>query len=81
MGETGILTVPNKTPTVLTSKGKKTVCEISSGETGETITAVCCMSATGVYVPPALIFPRKRMNHLLFKDSLHGTLNLVTETG
>lgn len=39
------------------------------------------MSATGVYVPPALIFPRKRMNHLLFKDSLPGTLNLVTETG
>lgn len=81
MDETGISTVPNKTPKVLTPKGKKTVCKISSGERGETITAVCCMSATGVYVPPALIFPRKRMNHLLFKDSPPGTLNLVTETG
>lgn len=81
MDETGISTVPNKTPKVLTPKGKKTVCKISSGERGETITAVCCMSATGVYVPPALIFPRKRMNHLLFKDSVPGTLNLVTETG
>lgn len=81
MDETGISTVPNKTPKILTPKGKKTVCKISSAERGETVTAVCCMSATGIYVPPALIFPRKRMNHLLFKDAPPGTLNLVTETG
>lgn len=81
MDETGVSTVPNKTPKVLTPKGKKTVCKISSAERGETVTAVCCMSATGIYVPPALIFPRKRMNHLLFKDAPPGTLGLVTETG
>lgn len=48
MDETRISTVPNKTPKVLTPKGEKTVCKISSGERGETITSVCCMSATGV---------------------------------
>lgn len=79
--ETGLSTVPNRTPKVLTPTGKKTVCKISSAERGETITAVCCMSATGIYVPPALIFPRKRMNHLLFKGAPTGTLGLVTETG
>lgn len=31
MDEAGISTVPNKTPKVLTPKGKKTVCKISSG--------------------------------------------------
>lgn len=81
MDETGLSTVPNKTPKVLTPTGKKTVCKISSADKGETVTAVCCMSATGIYVPPALIFPRKRMNPHLFKDAPPGTLNLVTETG
>lgn len=81
MDETGLSTVPNRMPKVLTPTGKKTVCKISSAERGETITAVCCMSATGIFVPPALIFPRKRINHLLFKDAPTGTLGLVTETG
>lgn len=81
MDETGLSTVPNRTPKVLTPTGKKTVCKISSAERGDTITAVCCMSATGIFVPPALIFPRKRMNHLLFKGAPTGTLGLVTETG
>ena len=81
MDETGLSTVPIRTPKVLTPKGKRNVCKISSADRGETVTAVCCMSATGVFVPPALIFPRKRNNPLLFKDAPPGTLDLVTETG
>ncbi|XP_054285350.1 uncharacterized protein LOC129001936 [Macrosteles quadrilineatus] len=79
--ETGLSTVPSRTPKVLTPKGKKTVCKIASAERGITVTAVCCMSATGVFVPPALIFPRKRMNPSLFTDAPPGTLRLVTDTG
>ncbi|GBN40088.1 hypothetical protein AVEN_258208-1 [Araneus ventricosus] len=81
MDETGISTVPNRTPKVITPKGKKTVCKISSAERGQTVTAVCCMGATGVFVPPALILPRKRMNRLLYKDALNGTLPLISDTG
>ncbi|GBM93419.1 hypothetical protein AVEN_160681-1 [Araneus ventricosus] len=39
------------------------------------------MSATGVFVPPALIFPRKKMNPLLYKGAPNGTLPLVSNTG
>ncbi|GBM28383.1 hypothetical protein AVEN_262145-1 [Araneus ventricosus] len=82
MYETGISTVPNRTPKVVTPKGKKKpVCEISSEERGQTVTAVCCMSATRVFVPPALILSRKRMNPLLYKDAHNGTLPLISDTG
>ncbi|GBM03961.1 hypothetical protein AVEN_99166-1 [Araneus ventricosus] len=82
MDETGISTVPNRTPKVIAPKGKKkTDCTISSTERGQTVTSVCCMSATGVFVPPALILPRKRMNLLLYKDATNGTLPLISDTG
>ncbi|GBM01178.1 hypothetical protein AVEN_253588-1 [Araneus ventricosus] len=38
------------------------------------------MSATGVFVPPALISPRKRMNPLLYKDAPSATLPLISDT-
>ncbi|GBL76261.1 hypothetical protein AVEN_234518-1 [Araneus ventricosus] len=72
---------PNRTPNVITPKGKKTVCKISSAERDQTITAICCMNATGVFVPPTLILPRKRMNPLLYKDASNGTLSLISDTG
>ncbi|GBM86992.1 hypothetical protein AVEN_119908-1 [Araneus ventricosus] len=82
MDETGISTVHNRTLKVITPKGKKkTDCKISSAERGQTVTAVCCMSATRVFVPPALILPRKRMNPLLYKDAPNGTLLLISDTG
>ncbi|GBM21262.1 hypothetical protein AVEN_149853-1 [Araneus ventricosus] len=39
------------------------------------------MSATGVFLPPALILPRKRMDPLLYKDAPNGTLPLISDTG
>ncbi|GBM47524.1 hypothetical protein AVEN_211143-1 [Araneus ventricosus] len=81
MDETGISTVPNRTPKVIIPKGKKPVCKISSAERAQTVTDVCCMSATGVFVPPALILHRKRMNPLLYKHAANGTSPLITDTG
>ncbi|GBM32474.1 hypothetical protein AVEN_136048-1 [Araneus ventricosus] len=66
---------------MITPKGKKTVRKISSAERGQTVTAICCMSATGVSVPPALILPRKRMDPLFYKDEPNGTLALISDTG
>ncbi|KAJ8890757.1 hypothetical protein PR048_010266 [Dryococelus australis] len=43
------------------TKGKKLVGNVSSGERGENITVVCSMSASGIFVPPAIIFACKRM--------------------
>jgi hypothetical protein len=81
MDETGISTLPASVPNVVITKGKRTVCKVTSGEKGQTVTAVCCMSASGLYVPPALVFPRKRTAPELFSSAPAGTLSLVTESG
>ena len=36
---------------------------LTSSERGETVTAEICVSAAGAYMPPMLIFPRKRMQN------------------
>jgi hypothetical protein len=61
MDETGISTVPASVPNVVITKGKRTVCKVTSKEKCQRVTAACFMSASGLYVPPALIFPKKRM--------------------
>jgi hypothetical protein len=74
MDESGISTVPNRVPKVISPKGKKIVCRVTSGERGQTVTVVCCMSPTGIFVPPAMIFARKRMKPELFADAPEGKL-------
>lgn len=81
MDETGMSTVPNKIPKVFAPKGKRNVSKVVSAERGQTVTAVCCMSASGIWVPPCLIFPRKRMRDELFVGAPPGTLRLVAESG
>lgn len=56
MDESGMLTVPNKLPKVVAPKGKRTVGKIVSSERGQLVTAVCCMGATGQYIPPHWCF-------------------------
>lgn len=58
--ETGITVNPKIQSKVLATKGKRQVGILTSAERGETVTAVICFSASGAYVPPMLIFPRKR---------------------
>lgn len=60
MDETGLSTVQRKVRKVLAPKGKHQVGSITSGERGTTMTAVCCASAGGSFVPPLIIFKRKR---------------------
>lgn len=81
MDETGLSTVPNRVPKVVSSKGKKLVGKISSGERGETITIVCALSASGTYVPPAIIFPRKRMKDGLLFGAPPESIAMCSESG
>ncbi|XP_065639643.1 uncharacterized protein LOC136072367 [Hydra vulgaris] len=62
--ETGISTV-HKPRKVLALKGKHQVGGITSGERGVNTTAICCMNAVGSFVPPMLIFKRKRFKNEL----------------
>ena len=58
--ESGITTV-QKPGKVIGRRGKKQVGSLTSGERGFTTTVVCCFSASGTYVPPMMIFKRKRL--------------------
>lgn len=58
--EASVSTIPNKLPKVTAAIGKRVVSKVVSQERGESVTAVCFVSARGYYVPPALIFPGKR---------------------
>jgi len=59
-----------------------TVCSIgqlSSAENGKTVTAVCCASVTGVFIPPMLIFPRARLNPSLLNGAATGAIGKAME--
>lgn len=79
--ETGISTVPNKIPKVLTNKGKRSVNKVTSAERGQLVTAVCCFSAGGHYIPPALIFPRKRMKPELMNGAPSESIMFISDSG
>lgn len=78
--ETGITSVqdPGK---IVAEKGQKRVGSITSGERGQTVTAVCAMSATGIFVPPMLIYPRQRHSVALEADGPRGALYRCSKNG
>lgn len=80
MDESALSTV-HKPPKVYAEVGKKQVGAITSAERGMHVTMVCCMSTTGQYVPPTLIFPRKNWKKELTDNAPLGTLGLAHETG
>lgn len=81
MDETGITTVPNKIPKVITNKGKRSVNKVTSAERGQLVTAVCCFSAGGHYIPPALISPRKRMKPELMNGAPAESKMFISDSG
>ncbi|XP_021695334.1 uncharacterized protein LOC110675220 [Aedes aegypti] len=81
MDETGMSTVPNNVPKVVSATGKKAVGKISSAERGELVTAVCAMSAQGSYVPPVLIFKRKRQKPELMNGAPPGSKMFISDSG
>ncbi|CAH1978073.1 unnamed protein product [Acanthoscelides obtectus] len=78
--ETGIQTSAKRPPEVISFKGKKQV-SISSTERGQLVTAVCCSSASGKFILPALIFPRKKRNSRFLNGTPPGTVDFVSDNG
>jgi len=66
---------------IVATKGKKNVGALTSGEKGRTITVVCCVSATGTYIPPVFIFPRVRMKQSLMDHGPPGSTGTCTKSG
>ncbi|CAH1963744.1 unnamed protein product [Acanthoscelides obtectus] len=71
--ESGFTTVQSKSSKVLAKKGKKQVGAITSAERGVLSTVVICMAAGGNFIPPFIIFPRKRMKVELQDGAPPGT--------
>jgi len=78
--ETG-LTVNQKPRKIIATKGKTGVSTIQSTEKGKTITAICCVSAVGVYCPPLLIFPRARFKEELLDRGPIGAVGAASKSG
>lgn len=45
---------------------------VSSAEHGQITTIICCCNAAGAFIPPFLIFSRKRMQECLLDNSTPG---------
>jgi hypothetical protein len=73
--------LPFPIPRVFAPIGKRSVSKVVLAERGQTVSAVCYMSASGIWVPPCLIFPRKRIKDELFVGAPPGTPKLVAESG
>jgi hypothetical protein len=74
-------TVCHKPQKIVGQKGKKSVGSLTSAERGKTVTAVCCVSACGTFVPPMLIFPRVRMKAELLDKAPTGSIGAASKTG
>ncbi|CAH2064596.1 unnamed protein product, partial [Iphiclides podalirius] len=81
MDETGIQSVPDKLPKIVSDQGQKEVAKNVSAEQGQTVTVICCLNANGGYIPPYFIFKRKRENPLLIKNGPIGCKMAVTDKG
>ena len=81
MDESGISTVQKKCQKVLGKKGKHQIGAISSGERGTNTTVVCCSSAAGQFVPPFMIFKRKRMSPELANGAPSGSYVTNNDSG
>lgn len=79
--ETSISTVPGRNSRIFAKKGRKQVARVTSAERGESTTAVICMSAGGAFIPPMMIFNRKRMKAELTDGAPPGTIFACNDTG
>jgi len=78
--ESGITNV-HKPCKIVATKGARQVNKITSGERGATVTVICAMSAAGQYVPPMMIWPRKRMADALMRGAPPGSIGAVSDNG
>ncbi|XP_026318149.1 uncharacterized protein LOC113228920 [Hyposmocoma kahamanoa] len=79
--ETGVSTVPKSHSRILSLKGQKQVGCLSSAERGQLVTAEICFNAAGTYVPPMLIYARKRMKNELLDDAPPGFWGTCSDNG
>ena len=79
--ETGI-SVVRKPGKVISELGRKHVYCVTSREKGRTHTIMCCVSASGVALPPLIIYPRKkRVPENITKNAVPGAIFSNSKNG
>ena len=71
---TGITTAQHRHIKVVSVRSKKEVASLTSAERGNLITVVTRINATGIYVPPLIMFPSKNMKEELLDGALVGSI-------
>lgn len=66
---------------ILAKKGEHQVGKITSAERGQNVTIICCMSASGQYIPPLFVFPRARMQPALMNGAPPQSIAAVSKNG
>lgn len=79
--ESGFSTVQSRSVKIFATKGRKQVGFLSSAERGKHFTVICAMSAIGAFVPPAIVFPRKKMKTDLMDHAPPGFVSYCQENG
>lgn len=81
MDETSLSTVQDGQRKVVSAKGKKQVGALTSQERGESATGVIACNAAGHFIPPMVIFRRKRMKIELTNGGPPGAVYSCQEKG
>ncbi|GBP08867.1 hypothetical protein EVAR_78264_1 [Eumeta japonica] len=79
--ESGLTVVQSRIPQVIGHRGKRQIAALTSAERGSLVTIVVCMNATGHFVPPFVIFPRKNMSSQLMRGCPPGAEGVVHPSG
>ena len=72
--ESDITIVQHKHTKILGLNGKRQIPSLQSAERGLLVTVVNCMSPTGHFIPPLLVFPRKNMKQELMNGTPPGSI-------
>lgn len=80
LDETATTTV-HRPPKVVALKGKHNLSKVTSGEKGTLVTTCAIVCASGQYLPPAMVFPRKNLKDIMLNGAPPGTLGLTYKTG
>ena len=78
--ETGVTNV-HKPVKIVATKGARSIGKVTSGERGKTVTVICAMNASGTFVPPLFVFPRKRMLDVLMRGGPTGSIGKASKSG
>jgi len=79
--ETGV-SIVHKPGKVLAELGRRNVYAVTSAERGKNHTVLVCVSASGFFIPPLMIYPRKQCvpDHMK-EGALPNSMFAVSESG